>query len=494
MLWLCLHLPDLALEVFTRGASAADPLIVVYGRGGRKRRVAICNAAARCRGIRPGMDLNAAYALVGALQVCERDEESEHAALDRLAAWAGQFTSVVSPTPPQALLLEVAGSCRLFGGVDRLRGLVRQGLTELGYRAFLAVAPTPLAASWLAHAGREACVSRQDALVAALATLPLACLGPAVEQDRTLGGMGVRTIGDCLRLPRDGLARRMGPELVDTFDRALGRVPDPRPAFAMPSVFTGNLPLPVATSTVEGLLFPLRRMLFELEGFLCAHDAGTCLLTLSLHHAAARTTRVELELVAPSRDTVYLVMLLRERLERTALSAPVEEISLHVTDLHPLAPRNLDLFVPAQAVAEETLIERLRARLGRDAVRGLDRVAEHRPERAWIYVEPGCGTAIRNGSGRRPRQSACAEREAGGRKRPLWLLHEPVPLEVRDQCPYLDGMLALGRERERIESGWWDGLDIARDYFVARSRQGARFWVYRELSGEHRWFLHGLFG
>ena len=492
MLWLCLHLPDLALEIFTRGAPANDPLVVVCGNG-RKRRVALCNAAARGRGIQPDMGLNAAHALAGSLRVCERDREAERVALDCLAAWSGQFTSVVSRTPPQALLLEVAGSCRLFGGLERLKETVSRGVAELGYRASLASAPTPLAASWLAQVGREACVTRQDTLAAVLAPLPLTCLGLTAKHSEILHGMGVRTIGDCLRLPRDGLARRMGPGLIDIFDRALGCVPDPRPAFVVPSVFASSLPLPSAVSTAEGLLFPVRRLLLELEGFLCARDAGTCSLTLSFHHAAAGTTPVGLELVAPSRDAAYLTLLLRERLERIALPAPVEEVSLHVADPCSLAPRNLDFFAPAQA-AEGMLIERLRARLGRDAVRGLGQVAEHRPERAWTYVEPGSGAAVRGGSGRQPLQgSACTLHGAGDRKRPLWLLREPMPLEMRGEHPYLDGVLGLGRERERIESGWWDGQDIARDYFIACSGQGVRLWVYRELAGEHRWFLHGVF-
>jgi len=44
----------------------------------------------------------------------------------------------------------------------------------------------------------------------------------------------------------------------------------------------------------------------------------------------------------------------------------------------------------------------------------------------------------------------------------------------------------------RIESGWWDGFDIARDYFVALSAAGERLWVFRDRRSG-RWFLHGLF-
>ncbi|MEF8738684.1 MAG: hypothetical protein V5B35_19615 [Candidatus Accumulibacter necessarius] len=40
--------------------------------------------------------------------------------MTRLACWAGNFTSEICCLPPQTLLLEVAGSLRLFGGATAL--------------------------------------------------------------------------------------------------------------------------------------------------------------------------------------------------------------------------------------------------------------------------------------------------------------------------------------------------------------------------------------
>jgi protein ImuB len=47
---------------------------------------------------------------------------------------------------------------------------------------------------------------------------------------------------------------------------------------------------------------------------------------------------------------------------------------------------------------------------------------------------------------------------------------------------------------ERIESGWWDGADMRRDYYVAKDAAGAILWIYRECTGDRSWFLHGIFG
>jgi protein ImuB len=73
--------------------------------------------------------------------------------------------------------------------------------------------------------------------------------------------------------------------------------------------------------------------------------------------------------------------------------------------------------------------------------------------------------------------------------RPVWLLDTPLPLPE-------PGILEQGPER--IESGWWDGKGVARDYYVARQGRGARqahgakLWVFQERRSK-RWYLHGVF-
>lgn len=76
---------------------------------------------------------------------------------------------------------------------------------------------------------------------------------------------------------------------------------------------------------------------------------------------------------------------------------------------------------------------------------------------------------------------------------PLWLLPEPRPLDTAGGAAVLDGRLDLEHGPQRIESGWWDGGDVARDYYVALSARGTRYWIFRERRAPGRWFVHGLF-
>jgi protein ImuB len=145
------------------------------------------------------------------------------------------------------------------------------------------------------------------------------------------------------------------------------------------------------------------------------------------------------------------------------------------------------------------LIERLRARLGHEAVYGLQTLPGHRPENAWSRTEP----SARSMPGTVAELAARPEKLAPPAKlqspwpafsRPLWLLHAPQQLEEVDGVPRRGGSLRFFGEVERIETGWWDGGDIGRDYYRVFDIYGVQLWIFRERADPHRWYLHGVFG
>lgn len=479
MLWLALHFPTLALDIHVRGAPAPLPLAIASSSGNNAVILA-CNRSAHHRGVRSGMPLAAACALAAQLVVMTRDIAAERAALERVAAWAFQFTPAVSIAPPAEVLLEIAGSLKLFRGMSRLCTRIESGLAELGYGAVLACSPTPLAAQFFARAGLPARIQHRDALRASLGPLSADVLGFQPEPAALLRAVGVRTFEDCLRLPRDGMARRFGRELPDILDRALGRIPDPRPNFVPPADFAATLALPAPVHEAGQLLFAARRLLVELCGLLCATGNGVQRLAFALAHEDRADTHFTLDLTSATRDPGHLTSVLRERLERLNLPRPATAITLKSELLLPVPSRNLSFLPDGREHAEAVgrLIERLRARLSADAVKGLEAAADYRPERAWQACEPGNGHGAQN---------------APPPARPLWLLASPRPLREIEAVPHYQGALALLAGPERIESGWWDGGDVARDYFIARNPAHALLWIYRERRLDGGWYLHGFF-
>ncbi|MBE0614201.1 MAG: DNA polymerase Y family protein [Burkholderiales bacterium] len=471
MLWIALHLSQLPLEAFQRGLPSPEPRAVA-----ERQRILACDGKAAARGLRTGMPVTAALALAPGLRLRERDAAAETEALLGIAAWAMQCTPNVALDFPDLVLLEVSGSLKLFGGLGEIAARLRQGLDAMGYSARLAAAPTPRAAAWFARAGKPRLIADAGLLESELSTLPLSVLQNADEE--ALASVGAGSIGDLLALPRDGLARRFGQGLLDSLDQALGRLPDPRGFCVLPEKFCAAIELPAEATQAEALLFAARRLLVQLEGFLAARAAGARRLSLSLTHRAAPATRIELGMVAACREAAHFALLLREQLQQTVLPEAVRALSLEVQAIEPLEHSNQNLF--SDALHEEgnwpRLIERLRSRLGAAAVHGLALCADHRPERACTATEPGAKQLALDFD-----------------LRPFWLLERPQALEETEAVPCHHGPLKLLAGPERIESGWWDGTDVARDYFIARTTEAALLWVYRERSPAGAWYLHGIF-
>lgn len=476
MLWLCIYLPSLPLAVFERADSIDRPFVTM-----ERGLVDTVNRSAERAGIAPGMRLTAALALQPRLHWHDRRPENEARTLKQIAAWCLQFTAQVSLQPPAAILLEIGGSLRYFGGLEALRGRVRSGLEELGYHHRCGIAPTPGAAWMLACAGDDRPVTHRHELRERLARLPAGTLVNEAGRMQALSGLGIESIADLLALPRDGLARRLGASLIGQLERAFGERPDPRRRWQPPPHHRSRVDLVFEAQSTDALVFPLKRLIGELAGYLHGIERGTQQLHFRLLHHRQSDTPFSVGLIEPSRDAAHLLELTRERIERITLPAPVTGIVLQTRDIQPLPPRATSLLPGAgmdrEANTDSRLIERLGARLGTERLNGLAVHSEHRPERAWGPAPPG------------------AARQPGtGPERPLWLLARPLLLERIENRPHWHGVLVLERGPERIESGWWDGNDIARDYYIASNEAGERLWVFQERRGQRGWYLHGLFG
>jgi protein ImuB len=491
--WMALHLPALPLQVFERGLQTSLPLAV-----SERERILACNAAAQRLGVRPGLRDGAARALTETLRIVRRCRQAERSALERLAAYALNFSNLVSldqgDEQAAALVLEVGRSLRLFGGAHALQHQVLDAAEGLGWQVCCVLAPTPAAALLLARAGMGGLVGTHAAVRQALDGLSPALLVSDPQALDDLASMGVRTLGALLRLPRAGLAERFGLSLVQRIERLLGERADPQRPFVPPARFRAELELPAEVQSTDGLVFACRRLLDELGGFLTARQSAVQRIEWCLSHADSDATRFHLGTARLETDPDRWLELLRARLERLSLPRPVRAIALRSDELSPLPLENAELFdnIAPDPALPAALLDRLRARLGDRAVRGLALAMDHRPERAWCWRSSSVDAAPSNAGSRYigpDKKGPLTHAE-----RPIWLLPEPLLLEQRDQRPWLDGPLSLGSRCERIETGWWDGFEIARDYYIATAHSGERLWIYREMRGSRRWFLHGFMG
>lgn len=444
-----------------------------------------------------------------------------------LGWWALQFTPRVAPLE-DAVVLEWHASERLFGGQDALRTLMAQGAIAQGARAW-ACAPTALGA--LALARQRAGQADLDTDVAAPkltdwpATLDALCLSTLTAlstHQATLARLGCRTLGDVRALPRGGLSRRFGADLLHALDQAYGHRPEAFSWLSLPTVFDERLELPGRIESAPALLHAARVLLQGLCAWLAGQQAGVEAFTLRWHHGRLRHAEQSgahtVRLASPVRAPDKLARLLSEHLQRLTLTAPVEEISLRADEITPLTLDSHSLFpeqggdqlsarpdallTPAAQRAQReallALLDRLSVRLGTERVLQARVQADHRLEQAQCW-QPALQA--------RPASDASALETVAPWPQPAWLLPQPLPLAmVRDQAgwrehPFYQGRLQLLAGPHRVESGWWDPDDThdatARDYYLASSAMAGLLWVFktRHAPGDQRspWFLHGFF-
>jgi protein ImuB len=231
-------------------------------------------------------------------------------------------------------------------------------------------------------------------------------------------------------------------------------------------------------------------------------------------------------LFRPTASARHLTELARMQLERISLPGPVQAISVVAALTAAVAQRQEELFSddgekvsgtfcrdgPSGASHKRcltpfphlaVLVDRLSSRMGRQSVLHARLLADAQPELAYRY-DPLLET--RGWGETRTRRRG--DTETGGRgdkvllPRPLRLCREPIPLAPLVGLP--DGpprvFRSRGREHrvayawgpERIETGWWRGEPIARDYYRVETLAGQRFWLFRRLD-DGRWFVHGMF-
>jgi protein ImuB len=446
------------------------------------------------------MPVAEALAIDTCLHVEPYDPAKDLAALGRLAEWAGKFSPVVALEDRErrhSLLLDITGCAPCFGGEDKILDRALWELRDHGWNVRVAIADTIGAAWALAHYGNAPICVEPGQTQAALLPLPVAALRLPNETVDCLADLGIELVGELIALPRSSVPARLGPGVLDRLDQALGRLPEVLVPYRPLQPPEATFSFEYATDHRDMIDYALSQLVQRICRMLDERHAGARQVECLLHHEAAKPSRLEIELVRASRSVGHLTMLFRARFERVALHEPVCAMSLRVPVTIPLDAVQCEIF-DTDAVHDagelSKLVDELSNRLGCDAVTRGRLVADAQPEYACRY-EPviDCGAA---------NQFLGIEKVPDGFFRPLRLWAQPMQIPTTSVVP--DGppirFCWAGTEHsierswgpERIETGWWRGQDVHRDYYLVETSAGSRFWIYRRRD-DGQWFLHGSF-
>lgn len=412
-----------------------------------------------------------------------------------LLALASTVTSHVTVHRCDTVLLDVQASLAFFGSVRSLRWQLRQAMARTGLPLTASLACTAMGA-WVllqappAHPRRWCLALSARRLIQRLGQLSVASLPEALPHLTWLKGIGCKQLRQLMDLPRDELARRTHPELLQAVDQALGRIPFVYRPHALPERFCERLELTWRVQEIDQLSYPLQRLLKNFSQWLGARQLAVRRFECRLQHHeqnhAHRPTSLSVGLSQPAWQASALWALLAAQLQTVGLPTAVTAIVLSSETLcaRPMASRVLFETPRTQLGHCERTLDLLRARLGPAAVRQAQPRADWRPERANQWTTQATASELD------PRKLPI-----NGSHNPAWLLRVPRALQVKREQPWLNGPLRLLQGPYRIETGWWDKAFVLRDYFVATDTNARRYWIYRERDSDMaRWYLHGLFG
>jgi protein ImuB len=381
-----------------------------------------------------------------------------------------------------------------------------------------------------------------------LAGLPATALRLEAAVVAQLRDVGIETIGGVARLPRKSLASRFGPQLARRLAEFTGERPEPLvvpSSGALPTASqTFDFPLLLRDTTLDDLITMIERLLQECVMPLVALGKGVMSLQVRLERSQSVFTHavftreactpviIDIGVFQPSSSVKHLLELVRLRMARMRMPREIEGIAVEVVSVGVAECRQRTLFGEAAETSASQvgmLLDRLSGRLGRGAVFEPRSMADAQPEHAWMAAPPTASRSRpalnarvkkaahepspQNGP-RAGRTMASPVSMASPQRRPIWLLPRPLQLDavsVVDSSDAAGGppvRFHIGQHRhevvkshgpERIETAWWRGPTVRRDYYVVETRSGGRYWIFRRLRGAAGggpgggWFLHGTF-
>lgn len=482
--------------------------MVLVASGPRGGQVAACCAAAAAQGVRPNMPLAEAQALVRELAIAPHEPHANRQALAKVAEACERFSPCVGleeGDEPESLLLDISNLEHLWGSEKELVGQIEMWFTSRGYRVRLGVAETVGLAWALAHFGIADFGLRMDYFRQSEIQLPVASLRVADETAALLRELGIETVDQLLALPRAGLASRFGGELLRRLDQLTGAAREVIVPHRSLAALEVGCALDEPTVDRAALTHTLNQLVEQLARQLAARDQGAVLLVCLLKCTGGDTVPLRIGLFEPSANPRQLMELVDLHLETVTLVDEVNRVETRVAIVGQLGERQGELFAdgwPSDPQQLAVLVNRLSSRLGYERVMRAELRASAVPERAVRWVPM---TERRDKGARR-----MGDKETSRRKhspclpspRPLLLYPQPHAVEV--VCVAPDGppqfvWLEAGRERivhyagpERIETLWWRGPSVRRDYYRIAIESGSHLWVFRRLT-DGRWFLHGVF-
>jgi len=479
VLWLCLHFPKLPLEALIPKPSFGDASLRVVIEASR---VVTCDDEVEALGVTTGLKQSTVSGLLSGhpLQLLSRDREKEHQTLKRLRQWAYSITPTLSLWRDDCLQLEISRCLLVHGGLEALLKKIAIEFDQRGFSVFAGVGPSRESAWLLSQFNRASVASIADQglpLESQLSPIPLSYLDEFPKDTAALAKAGVRTFKDLLTLQSTSVKQRCSHEFSSWIDRLLCRVEVALEDFQPEPEYNDITWLGYGSKNNQELIPAMEALLEKLSLFLRHTQLETPQLRWVFIPTQGQHTALDIRSSECHNNPKRWLEQSQLKLDQMTFEDLIEGIQLEACELAPAQHRTQDLFLESKHQEPlSQLIDRLRSRLGFQAVTHIYERAEHLPE-FCSYADPN--------------QLTTKADDASTRNRPFWLLTAPQPISQRGNQLYWMDALDIVKGPERLEDYWWS-QPTSRDYYIAKTGSGQPVWIFQDRHSRC-WFLHGLF-
>lgn len=510
-MWLSIYFPQLSLE----SLSTTKFEVINDANGTLSRPVGITennqiiciNQSAYQSGVRVAQSLTSAYAICGEIQLYERHLQQELQTLHNIALSVYNFSPSLVIDERGFVLIEIARSLKLFGGLRTLLTQLENTLNEevLSYQLSVGHNLTsaqllsfkPLTYSLTTWSSEKSVFDIQH-LEKQIEQLPIELMLLPEKTLAKIHSIGIKTIAQLRQLPNRSLRKRFGNQTNDYLLKLFNNLAEPKNYFIPAQTFSQKLEFIDVVHHRQGLLFPIKRLVQSLCRFLTVKQKTCQYLHWELFDSEKNVIGFDV-LISDSqvRKNIF-IELTQLNLERYTLHAPIESISLTAEKLSELNVQNQQLFDQlSEFKSNHNFIHKIRAKLGNDSCYSFIEENEHLPELAYRRVSDIKSTEYR--------LESYQDLQAGDHlllkdnnnhqnilERPSWLLEKPKPIHFNRHKLLWKGELKIISAQERITNYWWK-KKVARDYFLAEHENGTVYWVFYDQL-KKQWFIHGVYG
>jgi len=432
-----------------------------------------------------------------------RSESTENQAVMKMAEACLRFTPQIAVREGEAVFLDMTGSQKLFRD-EYLLLKIQSIARRFGASPRIAIAEdasTALAAARFARNDKKQFPLEALYDYASPFDRNEDFLHQAERMFTVLTSLGVRTLGDFLKLPPKTLASRFRAKGVEISMRVQGSIPLAWPVFRFPETICEKIELHESAEIapcheLEPLLFIVKTLSDRVLARLHGRGQRLSIFELELetdHFIPQDRKRLwRFELPVPQGSVTGLISILRDRLQHELQKKPLESavmsLAFQVTESVPghAAQKNLFHNHEEEAEAMDAFIGRLCQKLGKESAFAAKQIDRHLPERSWTR-----SVNFTSGS-----ETPTFDFEVP--PRPARILKRPVALQKEGEILFRESKQWRVMEwygPERISCEWWRDPELHgfnRDYYRVVTDSGEELWVF-SVPGRPDFYLHGYF-